>query len=273
MDWPTYAFIIFVILMILYFIIDKNSDTIASNSESKKERKKRKNKKKRGKRSKRAKRAKHTKHKKGIKQVPNERIIPVNQDPDVSVETLSIGANNSDTLFERMANKDDQPEYVYIEIGINGRSAGRVIIELFDDVVPKTCENFKCIATGSEGFGYKGTVFHRIIPGFMVQGGDTDHQNGRGGRSIYGGRFPDENFDIRHTGPGLLSMANSGPDTNGSQFFITTDENGTEHLDGKHVVFGRVVDGMDLVYRIEDLGTDDGTPQGEVKIIDCGLTN
>ena len=270
MDWPTYAFIIFVILMILYFIIDKNSDTIASNSESKKERKKRKNKKKRDKRSKRAKR---DKHKNAIKQVPNERIMPVTHDPDDSVETLSIGANNSDTLFERMANENDQPEYVYMEIGINGRTAGIIVVELFDDVVPKTCENFRCLTTGSEGFGYKGTVFHRIIPGFMFQGGDTDHQNGRGGRSIYGGRFPDENFDIRHTGPGLLSMANSGPDTNGSQFFITTDENGTEHLDGKHVVFGRIVDGMDLVYRIEDLGTDDGMPQGEVKIIDCGLTN
>ena len=167
-------------------------------------------------------------------------------------------------------NSNKKQKYVYMDISVNNEPAGRIVMEMFDKTVPKTCENFRCLATGEKRFGYKGTVFHRIIPGFMVQGGDIDHMNGRGGRSIYGKSFPDENFEIRHSEPGLLSMANAGPNTNRSQFFITTDRNGTSHLDGKHVVFGRVIQGMDLVYKLESVGSDSGTTTSKVEIIDCG---
>lgn len=121
--------------------------------------------------------------------------------------------------------------------------------------------------TKEKGYGYKGCVVHRIIPGFMVQMGDFERGDGSGGRSIYGKYFEDENFDIKHDQPGLLSMANAGPNTNGSQFFITFDY--TPHLDGKHVVFGKVINGMEIVKRLEKLGTEDGTPRELVKITDC----
>lgn len=162
--------------------------------------------------------------------------------------------------------KKKKDKYVYMDISIGNKSHGRVIIKLFDKIVPKTCKNFRYLINN----GYKGTVFHRIIPGFMVQGGDTEHMDGQGTTSMYGGAFPDENFELKHSEPGLLSMANSGPDTNGSQFFIVTDQNGTHHLDNKHVVFGKVVDNMDLIYRVEKYGTEHGKPLKEVKIIDCG---
>lgn len=180
-----------------------------------------------------------------------------------------------DVLDERaisaLYNKIEKKEkFIFMDISLNRNPAGRLIIKLFDDVVPKTCKNFKCLATGEKGYGYKGTVFHRIIPGFMIQGGDTDNMRGRGGKSIYGGRFSDENFEIEHTESGLLSMANSGPDTNGSQFFIITDRDGTPHLDGKHVVFGKVIKGMDLVHRIESVGSESGETDVDVRIDDCG---
>ncbi len=164
---------------------------------------------------------------------------------------------------------------VFFEMMIDGEAAGRIEMVLRADVVPKTAENFRALCTGEKGVGtlgkklsYKGTSFHRIIPGFMCQGGDFTKHNGTGGESIYGGKFPDENFELDHTGVGVLSMANAGPNTNGSQFFLCTAK--TDWLDGKHVVFGKVTKGLDLVKRMEATGTKSGTPTAQVKVIDCG---
>lgn len=158
---------------------------------------------------------------------------------------------------------------VYFDITINGEAAGRIVFNLFDDVVPKTAQNFRELATGQHGYGYAGSPFHRVIPDFMLQGGDFTNGNGTGGKSIYGEKFEDENFKLRHDRPFLLSMANAGPGTNGSQFFITTVV--TPWLDGKHVVFGEVVEGSDLVKKIEGLGSRSGSTAAKIVVADSGV--
>lgn len=205
---------------------------------------------------------------------------------NVKVIKGSVGSNKSledvqDEAF-KVEDTPTDPEIVsdsigtdpYFDIAIGEENAGRIVFQLIDDVVPRTCENFRFLC--SKGFNkgdspvYKGTKFHRIIKDFMIQGGDFTNHNGTGGHSIYGDTFEDESFELKHNQPGILSMANAGPNTNGSQFFICTKE--APHLDGKHVVFGIVKSGYELIERLNDMETDDNdNPKVECRIVDCGL--
>lgn len=187
---------------------------------------------------------------------------------DKMVESETTNTDSVEIPAESSVPKKVKNPQVYLDVKIGKTEVGRVTIMLRADIVPRTAENFRCLCTHEKGYGFQGSTFHRIIPDFMCQGGDFTNHNGTGGKSIYGRKFADENFELKHTAPGTLSMANSGANTNGSQFFICTAK--TEWLDGKHVVFGHVISGMDVVKRMERCGTKTGKPTEKVIISACG---
>nr|XP_037857875.1 peptidyl-prolyl cis-trans isomerase A-like [Chlorocebus sabaeus] len=157
---------------------------------------------------------------------------------------------------------------LFFNITVKGLPLGPIFFELFADEVPKTAENFCALSTGEKGLGYKSSSFHRITPEFMCQGGDYTGHNGTGSKSIYGEKSDDENFILKHTGPGILSMANARPNTNGSPFFICTAK--TEWLDGKYVVFGKTKEGMNIVEAMDHFGSRNGKTSKKITIADCG---
>mgnify|MGYP001103465564 CR=1 FL=1 len=184
----------------------------------------------------------------------------------IALFIASIAAAPIDTVTQKC----------FFDIEVDGQPEGRILIGLFGDTVPKTVENFAALCTGEKGVGnsgkplhFKGSAFHRIIPGFMAQGGDFTLGDGRGGESIYGEKFADENFKLKHTKPNLLSMANAGPNTNGSQFFLTFAA--TAWLDGRHVVFGEVIEGEDVLKKLEGIGSQSGKTSKKAVIADSGL--
>lgn len=191
-----------------------------------------------------------------------------------SKEPPTLGAD--EVIVPQWASKLSNKQTVYFDIQAGEHAVGRIEMVLAQDVVPRTAENFKCLCTGEKGKGgsgkplhFKGSSFHRVIPNFMCQGGDFTRGNGTGGESIYGEKFQDEDFSLKHTGPGILSMANAGPNTNGSQFFLCTVA--TPHLDGKHVVFGYVSKGMNVVKCIESYGSHSGATSEKIVVTDCGV--
>lgn len=189
--------------------------------------------------------------------------------PHLLLKSTDFAVVSSSILRRFTHNRTKMPlPRVFFDMVADQRPVGRLIMEIRPDVVPKTAENFRLLCTGEKGYGYKNSTFHRIIPNFMCQGGDFTAHNGTGGKSVYGERFADENFKLRHTGAGTLSIANAGPDSNGSQFFITTSK--TEWLDDKHVVFGQVVDGMEVLRALEACGNQAGRPSKRIVIADCG---
>ena len=200
--------------------------------------------------------------------MPKKRQAEVELPPsESSSDEEEPSAKSSDASGKKL--KRTNP-IVFFDVSIGGKAAGRIEMELRADIVPKTAENFRALCTGERGekFDFKNCPFHRIIPEFMIQGGDITRGNGTGGRSIYGEQFKDENFKLKHEGAGTLSMANSGKNTNGSQFFITTAK--TDWLNGNHVVFGKVVKGMDVVRAMESVGSSSGKPRHKVAIVQSG---